>query len=308
MPYIRLGKTEKAIMISASVVIWAAVITAYFLYYRLTLEEIFPKTAGVRLPIPMSDKFILGLYAATIASLLPYSIVSYLNDRYVESIERTLPDVFKALSDGIRAGMTLPHAVEETGRGGYGPMGELLKKIAARASLGLDFKEAVDKTVEGIEVPSLKRAARVLKIAYESGGRTFEVLDTAAKVYRLLWSYVYERRTSVRQYVLTVYASLLIFLVIGMVLVKVFFEPLAVMGGTLGGMLFVGVANPALYKAVVMYTAFVEGILGGLIAGKMSRGTVKSGVPHIVAQLAIGYAFFSLAAPLMEGMIAIPTP
>lgn len=308
MSYIRLGKTEKAAMLLASAAIWVAVIAAYLLYYELTVEEIFPEVAGMRLPIPMSSKFVLGLYAATIASLLPYSVVSYLSDKYVEDVERTLPDAFKALSDGIRAGMTLPHAVEEAGRGGYGPTGELLKKIAARASLGLDFREAVDKTVEGIDVPSLKRAARILKIAYESGGRTFEVLDTAARVYRLLWSYVYERRTSIRQYVLTVYASLLIFLTIGMVLIKVFFEPLAAMGGALGGVIFATVLDPSLYKAVVMYTAFVEGVLGGLIAGKMSRGTIKSGVPHIVAQLAIAFAFFSLVVPVVEAAEIIPVP
>ena len=301
MPYIHLTKSRKLILAGFSIAIWVLSFTTYAIITSLTPEDIFYYVPRAGIYFPTSEKFNIGVLIATILALLPVAIINYFNDKYVDEIERTLPDVFKALAESIQAGLSLPHAVKETSVRGYGVLGKLLKAIATRTALGLSFESAVDAVLGRYEIPSLKRSAKILKIAYESGGRTFEVLDTAAKVYGLLWSYTYERRTSVRQYVLTIYASLLIFLVIGVVLIEVFFIPLATLQKSQPIHIFRGLMEIPVYKAIILYTAFIEAIFGGLIAGKMIRGSVKSGALHVILQLVMVLVFFLFVIPAIEG-------
>ncbi len=307
MPYIYMTKTRKILLAGSSVSLWFISLVVYLMATKTSPKEIFYYVPRAGIYFPISENFNIGVLLATFTALIPYAVVSFFNDRYVDDIERTLPDVFKALAEGVQAGLTLPYAIRDVGRRGYGVMGRLLNMVAARMALGLSFENAVDATLAKYEIPSLKRAARILKIAYESGGRTFEVLDTAAKVYGLLWSYTYERRTSIRQYVMTIYVSLLVFLMIGMVLIEAFFKPLAMLQKTQSIPIFRGLMEILIYKAVLLYTAFIEALFGGLIAGKMSRGSIRSGALHIAVQLLIVIAFFAFVLPNVEKIGLFPT-
>ncbi len=300
MPYIHMTKFRKILIACCSVGLWFISLIAYLLLTKTNLSKIFLYIPRAGIYFPVSESFNIGVLLATLLALAPYAVISYFNDRYIDDIERMLPDVFKALAEGVQAGLTLPYAVGDVGKRGYGVLGKLLNMVAARMALGLSFESAIDATLTRFEIPSLKRAAKILKIAYESGGRTFEVLDTAARVYGLLWSYTYERRTSVRQYVMTIYASLLVFLFIGMILIEAFFIPLTTLQKAQPVPIFRGLVEVPVYKAVILYTAFIEALLGGLIAGKMARGSIRSGAFHIVAQLFIVIAFFAFIIPTVE--------
>lgn len=300
MPYIHMTRVRKILLASFSISLWFISLIAYLLFTKTNLGEVFLYIPRAGIYFPVSENFNIGILVATLTALLPYATITYFNDRYIDDIERTLPDVFKALAEGVQAGLTLPYAIRDVGRRGYSVLGKLLNMVAARMALGLSFENALDATFAKYGIPSLKRAAKILKIAYESGGRTFKVLDTAAKVYGLLWSYTYERRTSVRQYVITIYASLLVFLFIGMILIEAFFIPLTTLQKAQPVPIFKGLVDIPVYKAVILYTAFIEALLGGLIAGKMARGSIKSGVLHIVVQLFIVIIFFALVIPSIE--------
>jgi len=307
MPYIHMTTIKKILLACFSIGLWIISLITYLILTKTDPNKIFYYVPRAGIYYPVSENFNIGILVATLTALLPYATIIYMNDKYIDDIERTLPDVFKALAEGVQAGLTLPYAIRDVGRRGYGVLGRLLNMTAAKMALGLSFESAVDVTLARYEIPSLKRAAKILKIAYESGGRTFEVLDTAAKVYGLLWSYTYERRTSVRQYVMTIYASLLVFLLIGTILIEAFFIPLTALQKGQPVAIFREMVEIPVYKAIILYTAFVEALLGGLIAGKMSRGAIRSGALHIVVQLSIVIIFFTLVVPMIESLELFPT-
>ena len=102
-----------------------------------------------------------------------------------------------------------------------------------------------------------------------------------------------------RPYAVVVYVAFGVFLFADIILIRTFFEPMAAMhaqalaaggGGIFGGAgLDMAALNRTLFHATV-----IEGILGGLIAGKMSEAHLGAGLKHSLMLLLITFLSFLL--------------
>jgi pilus assembly protein TadC len=255
------------------------------------------------LSLPWSSELYLFASLAAAALAAPYAAVSFVNRRYVEAIERSLPAFFEGLEEGVRAGMPLVRALETAAKAVGGPLAREMLAVVARVEMGDTLEGALSGLAKRIPAPALKRAASLVLVAYESGGRVGEVLGAAAEMYGMLRSYEEERRATMAPYAATVYVALAVFLVVATVLLLVFIEPLAKLGGA-AAQLLTPIPSP-LFKATFFLAAAVQAVTGGLVAGKISRGTVKAGLPQAVVLLVAVAAYFYALEKFVEPALAL---
>jgi pilus assembly protein TadC len=294
MPYIEV-KGRSAVLLAALSVAMAvspAVLAVRALDSAVWVELV----EGVDLP--WSSDFYLFASLAVAALAAPYAAISHVNRRYVEAIERSLPAFFEGLEEGVRAGMPLVRALETAAKAVGGPLAREMLAVVARVEMGDTLEGALEGLVKRIPAPALKRAASLVLVAYQSGGRVGEVLGAAAEMYGMLRSYEEERRATMSPYTATVYVALAVFLVVASVLLAVFITPLERISGY-AAQLLTPLPSP-LFKAVFFFAAAVQAVAGGLVAGKISRGTVKAGLPQAIIMLVLVAFYFYMLEKFIE--------
>ena len=302
MPYVEVKGGVKALLAALSIalaVIPAALAIALLSSRELVTVEIAP---GLTLAWASDVYFLFSLSAA--AAITPYAAVSFMNRRHVEAIERRLPAFFEGVEEGVRAGMPLVRAVETAAKSVGGPLASEMLTVVSRVELGDTFEGALEGLVKRIPAPALKRAASLLLVAYQSGGRVGEVLGAAAEMYGLLRSYEEERRATMAPYAYAIYVSLIVFLLVATILLLVFIAPLEALGREAAQLLTP--LPPPLFKATFFMAAAIQAFVGGLVAGKISRGTVKAGLPQAVGMLVAVAAYFHLLEVFLEPAFTIP--
>ncbi|MEM3138110.1 MAG: hypothetical protein QW760_06285, partial [Thermofilaceae archaeon] len=65
---------------------------------------------------------------------------------------------------------------------------------------------------------------------------------------------------------------------------------------------------PPLFKAVFFFASFVQAVSGGLVAGKMSKGTVKAGLFHSLILMSTVIVYFTLLEIWLEPVLLLNLP
>ena len=110
MPYIYLDKKRKVMVASVSIILALTPLFMIPFYINEIIESI--RVIGFGIILVTSLKFNTILSLSIILGLLPYSIIDFLNRRYLDAIDRDLGPFFKGLGESIRAGMTFTEALE----------------------------------------------------------------------------------------------------------------------------------------------------------------------------------------------------
>ena len=91
-------------------------------------------TAFIRLfGLPIFDEYVV---LAMVIALFPVAVLDYLDYRWRRSIDEHLPDLFRAIVQAEKTGMTLTQALEEASKRRYGPLTAELKRMVAHMSWG----------------------------------------------------------------------------------------------------------------------------------------------------------------------------
>lgn len=253
---------------------------------------------GLLLPWSLPLYTLLGLTLPL--ALAPLAYVYWNNSRFTDALARQLPTFFKGVADGVRAGMTLERALAASAEAVGDPLRSEIRSILSLNSLGMPFKTSLNYATRRVPDPTFRRAAILLAVAYESGGRVADVLSAAAEMYGMLRSYEEERRARMATYVWVSYIALGVFLITATIITSVFVAPLY----TLGAPGFVTPPPPHLFKAGFFISAYIQAVFGGFISGKISRGTVKAGVLHSAIMTLVVVAYFNFQEAFLEPLLA----
>jgi flagellar protein FlaJ len=105
-----------------------------------------------------------------------------------------------------------------------------------------------------------------------------------------------------RPYAAVVYIAFGVFLFTDVLLVRAFFTQILQMQNsvlnTMGGSstIFGGIAGVdiALLKKILFHAVIIQGIIGGLVAGKMSEGRLGAGLKHVLILMMLGFTVFAI--------------
>ena len=203
------------------------------------------------------------------------------------------------VTESIRSGMPMVRALEVATKRDFGPISSNLETALVSFNFTSDLDGSLRWFGESLIRPSGKRAATILMEAYKSGGRMMDVLDTSINMFTSLDEYREEKESMINPYILLVYASTFIFLFMGWVVIVQFLNPLAKTSvdtpgipNITGNMLSINY-----YKAIIFWAAVAEGLIGGLVTGKITNARLLSGLYHSVLLLVATYGFYVIFLP-----------
>jgi len=215
---------------------------------------------------------------ALVLSLLAPSMIVHMASVRKSRLDDALPRLLDDISESYDAGMTLLQALEASSKRKYGPMTDELKKLAAQLSWGVEFEKAFKSFSDRISTDLSARITTLLIEAVMLGGDLKTTFKSTTKFLRQMIALKNERESQLRPFLMVIYASSLVFLLLIVILYNSFFVPMAAQPTRFLRMEM----SLESYKSLLFDLALVEAIFGGLTAGKLSQGLTLIGVKHAV--------------------------
>src|SRR4030042_1359498 len=264
MPKIE-SRTRKIVMAVSVLVAVALVVFGYF-------------TVGFNVAL---DDFV---FFALLAVISPIALLNYVDYRWRKAVDEHLPDLFRSIVQAQEIGMTLPKALEEATKRDYGPLTPELKKMTVQISWGASFEEALLAFGRRVGTVLTTRTVPMIIEASRSGGRVEKVFEPMGKFIQTTNLLEKERKTQTRPYIAIIYGALLVFLFTIVLLFKTFFT--SAEGVPL---LSTPTMTPAEMQRIFFHLSLIQGLFGGLVAGKMVEGTMSAGLKHSLVMMLLGF-------------------
>jgi len=248
--------------------------------------------------------FGLFLFLGFFLAMAPYLLYLFMKHSRVIDMEEQFPNFLRDLAESKRSGMTLPLAVQKCANTDYGPLSREVKRMSDQISWGISFEEVFLRFANSAGSRFIQRSVSIVIEAQRSGGAISDVLQSVAEDAAMIKESEAQRRSTLSQYVMTVYAIYFIFIGILTSLDRIM-VPLAsspTLGMLGGGMSMFGgqaAAAPAMgdfdfdaYKILFFHMAILQGIFNGLLAGQIGEGTIIAGFKHSFVFLVSGFILF----------------
>jgi flagellar protein FlaJ len=253
----------------------------------LALAVIVLITAFIRLwGLPIFDEYVV---LAMVIALFPAAVLDYVDYRWRRSIDEHLPDLFRAIVQAEKTGMTLTQALEEVSKRRYGPLTAELKRMVAHMSWGKSLEEVFQSFSQRVSTSLTRRSVPLVIEASRSGGHVEKVFEPTSKFVQSTLTAEKERQAQTRPYIAIVYVAFLVFLFTVIMLFKTFFVQMTEMS-TLNS----SILSNSEARQLFFHMSIVQALFGGLVAGKMGEGTISGGLKHSVILLVAGYVALKL--------------
>jgi flagellar protein FlaJ len=286
---IYIEKKIKYVVIGISAILGISLFSSIFLMgiYEPTLPYI----------IPLDQSINNYLTAAILVIILPVSIIEYNNNRWLKEVDKHLPRLLMDVTESMQSGLSLYNALENAIKNDYGPITKELDSAMVDFRITSDFTASMQQLGINLKRPNAKRLTTILIEANETGGRIDDVLETSIELFTNLDEYRQERDSEIGPYVLLVYVGAIIFLIISWTIIYQFLLPIIEVSqqehvstsGILSDLL-----DFNYYKSALYWASVIEGIAGGLVAGKIIHGRTNSGLIHSTILILISFLFFNL--------------
>ncbi|MBS7615978.1 type II secretion system F family protein [Candidatus Bathyarchaeota archaeon] len=224
------------------------------------------------------------VFFAIITAFTPPTVLNYVDYRWRRAVDEHLPDLFRSIVQAQETGMTLPRALEEASKRDYGPLTAELRKMNAQISWGMTLEEALVAFAKRVNTILVQRTVPLIIEANRSGGHVEKVFDPMGKFVQSTLLIHKERRNQTRPYIAIIYVAFFVFIFTIILLFKSFFvdiEGLPLLGAA--------IMEPTEIRQLFFHMTIIQGFFGGLVAGKMSEGTVNAGLKHSIVLMVCGY-------------------
>ncbi|MES3516912.1 MAG: type II secretion system F family protein [Natronomonas sp.] len=260
-------------------------------------------TSG-QLRLPVVDDYVIQ---AGIFVLTTFAVAQFFYEQRLQRINRALPDFIDRLADKTEAGLTLHAAIKSIDPDSIPGMSDEIEKTRTDLEWGARTTEALARLSHRSQSVFVSRAVVLMSNALRASKNIAPVLRIAADEAQLDRRLKKKQREEILIYQVIIYISFFVFLAIIASLSLQFIPNIptgeAISPGesvpdggeqapTPGGIGDIGGADVDIdaYQLVLFHSIAVQGVLGGLVAGKMATGSAKSGAKHAAVMLTVAYA------------------
>jgi flagellar protein FlaJ len=253
-----------------------------------------------------SKLLFLTIGIAVIVAFLPFLLSFLVKESKEKEKETMFLEFARNLVESVKAGTPISKSIASVSEKDYGPLTPHVKKLASQVSFGIPVKQALQTFARETNNKVILRSVALIIEAENSGGEIGSVLDAVVTSVSEIEEIKKERASRVYSMIVQGYIIFLIFLVI-MLFVQIKFMPLifnsfsgsgtaAAFGGS-GG--YAESDSSGIIKNSFFILVLIEALFTGLVVGKLSEGSLKSGVKHSVILLII--TFLALAISKIFG-------
>jgi flagellar protein FlaJ len=303
MPFVE-EKLRYAVYASSAAIFFFFMILALLLsHYKLNLQYVVPTGPKAGLG---DDLMGIGLLVA----LIPVAVVSFINFRYVSSVEKNIPRFLNDILESTDSGEVLPSALINAAKRDYGPISYEMGIAMTKFSLGYPFSDSVNEAGKRLKHPYGPQVALIISEAYSAGGRTHDVLQSSVNLFNGLEEYNAEKQSELKPYVQLVYISIGIFLLISVLIITRFvlpFENVAqvttklnapegaqALSSSFSRLNLSKIPSASYFDSIFFFSALIESVFGGIVAGKIADGSASAGLRHSILLIAITIIVFSI--------------
>ncbi|MEM3596247.1 MAG: type II secretion system F family protein [Candidatus Bathyarchaeia archaeon] len=278
----RVSKRDRTVVLAVSTILFTAQIIT------IIVNELYFKVPLIFTPDQL-------LFLTMIVTIFPPAAANYFDLRWRSSVDRNIPEFLRELSEAGRTGITLTRALELASKRRYGPLSSELERIVNKLSWGGSLEEALKDFAERVGTRLAKRTSILLSEINRAGGDIRDVLDMVSKHIRELQVIQEERMSQLRIYVVIVYVAFFIFLFIDYVILETFLSKIELLRAGLkeaGGVFAVAGLDLRSIKTIMFHMSVIQGLFGGLVAGKMGEGSLGAGLKHSAILMSISLIVF----------------
>jgi tight adherence protein B len=116
--------------------------------------------------------------------LLPMRIVKYRQGRRQKRFNGQLPETLALLSNGLKAGFSLPQALDSVARNSTPPVSEELSRVTREMSVGASLEQSLLNMVKRVASEDLDLIVTAILIHRSVGGNLARVLDNISHTVR----------------------------------------------------------------------------------------------------------------------------
>ncbi|WP_372653254.1 type II secretion system F family protein [Halobacteriovorax sp.] len=128
--------------------------------------------------------FILGIFFGFIGFKIPKPLINYLVERRINEYSSQMVDALTLLSNGIRAGLSVPQAIGMVVDEMPAPVSQEFNMILQQNRIGVPLEECFDNLSKRIPTEDNDMFVSSINILRETGGNLAEVFDTIVDVIR----------------------------------------------------------------------------------------------------------------------------
>jgi flagellar protein FlaJ len=266
---------------------------------------------AVRFPAVVADGFDVRLLddllvQAAIFLAGTFAVVYEYSARRLKRLEAAVPELLERLASLNEAGISVVSSFDRVRRSDIGALDREVERIWRDVSWGATAEGALRRFEDRVRTPSVTRVVTLITNAMRASNEIGPVLRIAAEQARSDLQLRRQRRQEMFTYLVVVYVSFLVFLVVIAALEFVLIPNLPEAGALSGAPSGAGAApgiigdfgggNRAAYRLVFFHTALIQSALSGLVAGVMGSGSIRDGMKHATAMLAVTYLVLTLLA------------
>ncbi len=235
--------------------------------------------------------FLLGLAFAAVA--MPFILEITFENKKDQLMGEMFLEFSRNLAESVTTGTPVSKSIINMHSRNYGPLTPYIQKLGNQIALGIPVNRALQTFAYEVDNPIITRAVTLISEAEKAGGDIDFILESAAKSIAEVEKLKKERKSSV--YSLVVQGYIIFFIFIGIMLVMEYkILPLTTGIGQFGGLNLnveslknaqIPSADQTAHQAQdlaapFLYLLLSQGFFAGLVIGKLTEGSIKSGLKH----------------------------
>jgi len=231
-----------------------------------------------------------------VLNFIPYALLTELRKRRVSKIEEHIPDFLKQLASLNESGLNLVVAIRMLSSSNLGVLTKEIIKIRKDLEWGMLLSDALKRFEVRVGSATVTQVTSILLRAMEATGTIKDALFTAARDAQLHMKLKKNVKNEMFVYVVVIYMTFFVFLVTILILSRNFLQVLP--RGMMGIQEFSGtsfnIPDPAQLSSLFYHTTLINGMIGGLVAGLMGEGELKSGLKHAILLVFVAFIAFKI--------------
>ncbi|MEW6373608.1 MAG: type II secretion system F family protein [Pseudomonadota bacterium] len=132
----------------------------------------------------LTGNVVLVLMCVVLAFVAPRFVVRYIARRRLRQFEQQLPDALMMITGALRAGASLPIALDSVASEGKPPISQEFALLLRELRLGVDFAVALEAMEKRVPLADLALVTSGMALSREVGANLAETLESIAKTIR----------------------------------------------------------------------------------------------------------------------------
>jgi tight adherence protein B len=132
----------------------------------------------------LTGNVVLVLMCVVLAFVAPRFVVRYIAERRLREFEQQLPDALMMITGALRAGASLPIALDSVASEGRPPISQEFALLLREMRLGVDFSVALQSMEQRVPLQDLALVTAGMALSREVGANLAETLESIARTIR----------------------------------------------------------------------------------------------------------------------------